>query len=249
MREPLRRCGVDDLTVLGDAGAVARHAAAWLVEKLSSGTGRVRAVCLSGGTTPRMLYDALAQPPYRKAMPWERIHWFWCDERFVPATDERSNYGMVQKLLFERVPVPREQIHPIPTGSGTAGAAAAAYEEELKRFYGARTLEAGRPLFDLTLLGVGEDGHTASLFPGSPLLKERARWAACVAAAGGVSRITLTYPALESSRDVAFLVTGAAKREIMQRIVDGGTDVPAAMLRPVGRLHWFLDRAAAPRDV
>src|SRR6185436_13408909 len=110
-------------------------------------------------------------------------------------------------------------------------------------------LEAGRPLFDLTLLGVGGDGHTASLFPGSPLLKERARWAACVAAAGGVSRITLTYPALESSRDVAFLVTGAAKREIMQRIVDGGTDVPAAMLRPVGRLHWFLDRAAAPRDV
>ena len=249
MREPLGRCGVDDLTVLDDAGAVARHAAAWLAEKLSSGTGRVRAVCLSGGTTPRMLYDALAQPPYREAMPWERIHWFWCDERFVPATDERSNYNMVQKLLLERVPVPRKQVHPILTGSGTAGAAAAAYEEELKRFYGAGTLEASRPLFDLTLLGVGEDGHTASLFPGSSLLKERARWAASVTGTGVVSRITLTYPALESSRDVAFLVTGAAKREIMQRIVDGETDVPAAMLRPVGRLRWFLDRAAAPRDV
>ena len=247
MRERLRRCGAPELTVLDDASAVARHAAGWLAEKLSSGSQAV-AVCLSGGTTPRTLYDALARAPYREEMPWARIHWFWCDERFVPATDERSNYNMVQKLLFERVPVLRERIHRIPTDSGTALAAASLYEEALKRFYGAGTLEPERPLFDVTLLGVGEDGHTASLFPGSPLLEERARWVAGLTGAGAVPRITLTYPALESSRDVAFLVTGAAKRAITQRIVEGEAGLPAARLQPVGRLHWFLDRAAAPRD-
>lgn len=247
MREPLRRYGAPELTVLDDASAVARHAAGWLAEKLSSGSQAV-AVCLSGGTTPRTLYNTLAQTPYREAMPWARIHWFWCDERFVPATDERSNYHMVQKLLFERVPVPRERIHRIRTEGGSAAAAAAAYEEELRRFYGAGTLEPERPLFDLALLGVGEDGHTASLFPGSPLLEERARWVACLTGAGAVPRVTLTYPVLESSRDVAFLVTGAGKRAIMQRIVEGEAELPAAGLQPVGRLHWFLDRAAAPRN-
>ncbi len=248
MPEPLRRCGAPKLTVLNDAPAVARHAAAWLAEKLSSGTQRVLGVCLSGGTTPRILYDLLAQSAYREGLPWGCIHWFWCDERFVPATDVRSNYKMVQKLLFERVPIPRERIHRMPTDGGSAGAAAAAYEDELKRFYGAGTLDPGRPLFDLTLLGVGEDGHTASLFPGSPVLKERTRWAASVTGGGAVPRVTLTFPVLESSRDVAFLVTGAAKRSIMQRIVDGAAGLPAAMLRPVGRLHWTVARAAAPPD-
>jgi 6-phosphogluconolactonase len=204
MREPLRRYGAPELTVLDDASAVARHAAGWLAEKLSSGSQAV--------------------------------------------ADERSNYNMVQKLLFERVPVPRERIHRIRTEGGSAAAAAAAYEEELRRFYGAGTLEPERPLFDLALLGVGEDGHTASLFPGSPLLEERARWVACLTGAGAVPRVTLTYPVLESSRDVAFLVTGAGKRAIMQRIVEGEAELPAAGLQPVGRLHWFLDRAAAPRD-
>ena len=238
-----------DLTVLEDVKAVAGHAAAWLLEKLRSDTARERAVCLSGGTTPRVLYDALAQAPFREAMPWESIHWFWCDERFVPATDARSNYNMVQKLLLGRVPALRERIHRISTETDTAGAAAAAYEEELKGFYGAQTLESGRPLFDVTLLGVGGDGHTASLFPDSPLLKERVRWAASATAPDGVQRITLTYPVLESSREVAFLVTGAAKREIMQRIAAGETGLPAAMRQPAGSLHWFVDRAAAPRPI
>lgn len=112
---------------------------------------------------------------------------------------------------------------------------------------GASTLAADRPLFDVTFLGVGEDGHTASLFPGSSVLQERSRWAAAVPDARPEARITLTYPALQSSRDVAFLVTGAAKRGIMNEILDGATDAPAARLRPAGRLHWFVDRAAAPR--
>ncbi len=249
MLDPSQRCGPPDLTVLGNALEAAQHAAEWLVKKLNSGTQRVRSVCLSGGTTPRILYDLLARPPYRDAMSWGSLHWFWCDERFVPATDPRSNYHMAQKLLFERVPVSRGHIHPIPTGSATCDAAAIAYEGELKSFYGAETLEPDRPLFDITLLGVGADGHTASLFPGSPVLKDRTRWAACVTGDRAVSRITLTYPALESSRDVAFLVTGAEKRPIMQRIVGGESDVPAGVVRPVGRLQWFLDRAAEPRDV
>jgi len=249
MRTRLPRCGAmaADLIVLDDAAALARHAAAWLLEKVGTADQGTGAVCLSGGATPRILYEALARRPYREAMPWAHIHWFWCDERFVPPADARSNYGMAQRLLLEHVPIRRENIHAIPTGCGTPGAAASAYEDELKRFYGARALAPGRPLFDVAFLGVGEDGHTASLFPGSAVLQERSLWAAAVPEAQPESRITLTYPVLESSRDVVFLVTGAAKRGIMQSIFDGATDAPAARLRPVGRVHWFVDRAAAPR--
>ena len=236
-----------ELTVLDDAAAVARHAAAWLLEKLGTAGQGASAVCLSGGATPRILYQALARRPYREAMPWARIHWFWCDERFVPPADARSNYGMAQRLLLERVPIPRENIHAIPTALGTPASAACAYEDELKRFYGAGALAPERPLFDVAFLGVGEDGHTASLFPGSAVLQERSLWAAAVPDTQPEARITLTYPVLESSRDVVFLVTGAAKGGVMQRIFDGATDAPAAHLRPVGRLHWFVDRAAAPR--
>ena len=232
-----------DLIVLDDAQAVARHAAAWLSRKLAARAQEASAVCLSGGATPRILYATLAQIP----LPWKRIHWFWCDERFVPSADPRSNYGMVQELLLARAPIPRENIHAIPTGRDTPEAAAAAYEEDLKRFYGAPALQADRPLFDVTFLGVGEDGHTASLFPGSPVLQERSRWAAAVRDAQSEARITLTYPVLESSRDVAFLVTGARKRAIMEEMLDGATGAPAARVRPAGRLRWFVDRAAAPR--
>jgi 6-phosphogluconolactonase len=113
-------------------------------------------------------------------------------------------------------------------------------------FYGARDLTPDRPLFAVMLLGIGEDGHTASLFPGSPALQERSHWVMPVPDTRPESRITLTYPALESSRDVVFLVTGAAKRAVLQTILNGESDSPAARLRPVGRVHWFIDRAAAP---
>jgi 6-phosphogluconolactonase len=232
-----------DLTVLDDAQAVARHAPAWLAQKLDRPAAGISTVCLSGGATPRILYATLATMP----LPWKRIHWFWCDERFVPPADERSNYHMVQRLLLARAPIPGENIHPIPTGRGTPAAGAAAYEEDLQRHYGAATLAADRPLFDVTFLGVGEDGHTASLFPRSPVLQERSRWAAAVPDARPEARITLTYPVLESSREVAFLVTGAAKRAVVEGILGGTSDAPAARLRPAGRLRWFVDRAAAPR--
>jgi 6-phosphogluconolactonase len=232
-----------DLKILADAQAVARHAAAWLAERLGASAQDRSAVCLSGGATPRILYETLARSP----MPWKRIHWFWGDERFVPPGDARSNYRMVQEVLLARAPIPGENIHAIPTAGDTPGAAAAAYEDELKRFYGASTLDPDRPLFDVTFLGLGEDGHTASLFPGSPVLKERSRWVAAVSDAGPEARITLTYPVLESSGEVAFLVTGAAKRAILEEIFGGSSNAPAARLRPAGRLHWFVDRAAAPR--
>jgi 6-phosphogluconolactonase len=236
-----------NVVILDDPHDAARHAADWLVERLVSIDEATVSVCLSGGQTPQLLYATLARPPYRDAMPWPRIHWFWADERFVPPSDARSNYGMVKRLLFDKLAVPHANVHPVLTDGGTPAAAADAYEQELVRYYGSRVPDPDRPLFDVTLLGVGDDGHTASLFPSSPQLNERLRWVAAVPAKGTrEARITLTYPALESSRHVAFIVTGAAKRDIVQAIWSGDGTLPAARLRPQGSIDWFLDRAAAP---
>ena len=237
-----------EVRILDDPQAVAQDAATWLTETLRSHRERTLAVCLSGGQTPRLLYAALARAPYRDAMPWPRIHWFWSDERFVAPTDERSNFGMARRLLLDAVPVSRDCIHAMRTVGVTPEASAADYARELKRYHGASTLTPERPLFTATLLGVGEDGHIASLFPGSPALDEREHWTAAVAGDQPEPRITLTYPALESSGDVAFIVTGAAKRGIMQAIWGGSCELPVSRLRPRGRTHWFLDRAAAPES-
>jgi 6-phosphogluconolactonase len=234
-----------ELTVLADAEALAERAAAWILERVLMVAGPV-SICLSGGSTPRALYQRLAEPSYRDRMPWQRIHWFWGDERFVRSNDARSNYRMVREALLDRIAAPVGSVHPIPTDGVTLDGAVVAYERELKQFYGAEVLSPERPLFDVTLLGLGEDGHTASLLPGTPVLEERSRWVAAVAGGAPEARITLTYPALESSREVAFLVSGVAKREILARIQEGSADVPAARIRPVGRLHWFVDRAALP---
>ena len=185
-------------TVLADAEALAERSAAWILERVLMVAGPV-SVCLSGGSTPQRLYQTLAQAPYRDRMPWQRIHWFWGDERFVPSTDARSNYRMVRDALLDRIEAPAGSVHPIPTDGVTLDAAVVAYERELKQFYGAEELSPERPLFDVTLLGLGEDGHTASLLPGTPVLEERSRWVAAVAGVAPEARITLTYPALESS--------------------------------------------------
>jgi 6-phosphogluconolactonase len=233
-----------ELTVVPDPEALAERVAAWILERVLALPGRV-SVCLPGGSTPRRLYQTLAQAPYRDRMPWQRMHWFLGDERFVPSSDPRSNYRMIREALLDRIEARVGSMHPIPTQGLTLDAAVIAYERELKRFYGGEELSATRPLFDVTLLGLGADGHTASLLPGAPVLEERSRWVAAVVGFTPEARITLTYPALESSRDVAFLVTGAAKREILAKVRAGPSDAPAARLRPVGRLHWFADRAAA----
>jgi 6-phosphogluconolactonase len=173
------------------------------------------------------------------------VHWFWGDERFVPHDHPDSNFGMAHDAFLSRVPTPADNVHAIPTDELSPEKAAAVYEAILKRFYGADTLASGRPLFDVTLLGIGEDGHVASLLPGQPALQETQRWVVAVIGAMPQPRITLTYPALESSRDVAFLVAGRGKREVVARAQAGDRTIPAASVRPVGRLHWFTDRAAA----
>jgi 6-phosphogluconolactonase len=231
--------------VAKDPEALAHRAAKWITDLAAASRDRF-AICLSGGSTPRRLYQLLGEGPYRDALPWDRLHWFWGDERFVPWDDPDSNYGMVRAALLERAPVPPRNIHGIPT-NGTPADAAAAYERVLKSYYGSQSLDSTRPLFDIQILGLGPDGHTASLIPGTSVLEERHRWVAEVIGGRPEPRITLTYPALESSRHTAFLVAGAEKRETLSRALAGDEALPAARLRPVGELIWFVDEAARPQ--
>lgn len=231
------------LETLADAEALSHRVADWLLEMATAKDG-IFAVNLSGGSTPRRLYECLAGQPYRDTFPWSRTHWFWGDERFVPHDDARSNYRMVREALLSRASIPAGNVHPIPTEGITPEAAASSYERQLKSFYGAERLDPDRPLFDVTLLGLGSDGHTASLFPGTAVLAERNHWVAAVIDAKSEARITLTYPALESSRNAAFLVEGQEKRAILKRLCRGDDSLPAARLRPAGVLRVFADEAA-----
>jgi 6-phosphogluconolactonase len=146
--------------------------------------------------------------------------------------------------MLDRAPVPPKNVHPVPT-DGKPDDAARRYERTLQDAYGAAVLDPSRPLFDLTLLGLGADGHTASLLPGEPVLEERTRWVAAVAHGRPEVRITMTYPVIDSSRRVAFLVTGRKKTAILRAIRAGDSQAPAARVRPSGELIWFVDRAAA----
>lgn len=223
---------------------LARQVADWIVERARERRQRF-AVCLSGGSTPQRLYELLATAPRLARFPWDRTHWFWGDERVVPHDDPRSNFRMAWEALLRHAPIRAHNIHAIPTERVSPEAGAAAYEAALKRFYGVDTLDADRPLFDLTLLGLGEDGHIASLFPGSPSLVETIRWVVPVVVETAVNRITLTYPALASSRVTAVLVVGERKRNALARLRNGDPALPAARLHPAGAVYWFTDRAAA----
>jgi 6-phosphogluconolactonase len=229
--------------VYDDAEALSQAAARWLTEKARVAQGRF-AVALAGGSTPRRMYELLASAE-RTNVPWDRVHWFFGDERFVPHDDSDSNFRMAREAMFVKAPVPAENIHPIPFAQSPERAAQD-YERTLQAWYGHDRLEAQRPLFDVVLLGLGDDGHTASLFPGTAALTERSHWATSVVGAMPQPRITLTFPVLESSHVVAFLVSGAGKREVLRRVWRGD-DLPAARLRPLSGLFWFIDRAADPR--
>ncbi len=161
-----------DLIVTADVDALAQTAANRISARLSQRSGRL-AVCLSGGSTPERLYAVLAAEPYRNALPWERIHWFWGDDRFVPHNDPRSNCGAARRLLLEHVPSAPGHIHAMPTSAGSTAEVARLYEADLRGFYGAEALIPERPLFDVVLMGLGADGHTASLFPGRPECQEK----------------------------------------------------------------------------
>jgi len=232
------------LEILADPEALARRVADWMLDVATAKDG-IFAVALSGGSTPQRLYQILAGPPYRDTFPWSRTHWFWGDERFVPHDDALSNYRMVREAMLSRAPIPAINIHPIPTDGMSPDAAASAYERDLKSFYGGERLDPTQTLFDVTLLGLGPDGHTASLFPGTAVLAERTRWVAAVVGAKSEARVTLTYPALESSRYAAFLVAGNEKRAIFDRLRRGDDSLPAAHLHPTGTLCLFGDAAAA----
>jgi 6-phosphogluconolactonase len=234
------------LEVLSDPDALAERVAAWLMDLARAKAG-VFAIALSGGSTPKTLYHKLATRPFRDRFPWSRTHLFWGDERFVPHGDPLSNYRMVDEALISAVPIPPQNVHPVPFEGLTPDEAARAYERELKAFYGADSFDAARPLFDVTLLGLGPDGHTASLFPGTDVLNERTRWAAAVIGAKSDPRITLTYPALESSRNTAFLIAGEEKRAIFARLLQGDQNPPAGRLRPEGGLRVFVDDAVIER--
>jgi 6-phosphogluconolactonase len=234
-----------EVVVVEDASALAEAAVRRLVARVA---GKDRAaVALTGGSSPQGLYRLLGEEPWRSRVPWDRVHWFIGDDRFVPESDPLSNMGTVRRVFLNRVRAPRQNIHPIPT-DGNPDGAARLYEDDLKRFYGANRLDPARPLFDLVLMGLGGDGHTASLFPRSPALDEQERWALGVAKAGMepyVPRVTLTFPALGSTREMLFLVEGADKRAILSRVL-AGEDLPARRAYSDGDLVWLVDRAAAP---
>jgi len=237
-----------ELVVVPGPAALAETAARRLLSRVKH-TAR-GAVCLTGGSSPEGLYRLLAEQPWRDEVPWDRVHWFIGDERFVAENDPLSNMGMARRLFLDRVNAPRQNIHPIETATNYPEAAASLYVDELKSFYGAQRLDPARPLFDLVLMGLGSDGHTASLFPHSPALEENERWVVGVAKAGlepFVPRVTLTFPALASSREMLFLVDGSNKRGVVRRVFSG-EDLPARRAYCDGDLVWLLDRAAAPED-
>jgi len=229
--------------VLADPVALARHVAEWMTEAALSTEAPFR-VALSGGSTPKILYGLLASAEFKGRFPWRRVSWYWGDERFVPSDHPENNYHMTWEAMFSKVDVPPGNIHPVPA-DGKPEEAAWRYERVLQAAYGAAVLDRARPLFDITLLGLGPDGHTASLLPGEPVLSERKRWVTTVSHGRPEVRITMTYPVIESSRRVAFLVTGQEKSSVFRAIRAGGSQAPAARLRPVGELIWFADQAAA----
>ncbi len=202
------------------------------------------ASALSGGRTPIDFYKMLSADG--KGLPWAKIHLFLADERFVPATDEESNYRLVRECLLNHVDIPEENVHPVQTGEATLEVAAARYEEEIRGFFG---IECDAiPEFDLIMLGIGEDGHTASLFPGAPSLEEEKRVAIPVVAERPPhKRISLTLPVLANARRIIFLVTGFEKAGVVREIVEEGeSQLPASLVRRMARsVYLVLDKDAA----
>ena len=234
------------VVVVEDAPALAEAAALRLIARV---TGKERAaICLTGGSSPAGLYRLLAEEPWRGQIPWDRVHWFIGDDRFVPQSDPLSNMGTARRIFLDRAGAPPANIHPIATDAHDPEAAAHSYEDALKTFYGAGHLDPARPLFDLVLMGLGGDGHTASLFPHSPALAEKNRWVLGITKAGMepfVPRVTLTFPALAATREMLFLVDSADKRAILGRVL-AGADLPAHHAYSDGALVWLIIRAAAP---
>lgn len=238
---------IRDVRIFKDQGEMSEAAAGFVagaVESVVAERGRC-SLALSGGLTPKGTYGLLAQR-YGGKIPWPSLDLFWSDERCVPPWDRHSNFRMAREALLDHVPIPSDRIHRIQ-GLRPPGIAASAYEETLREHFG----PASQHTFDLVLLGLGGDGHTASLFPGSPALHEVSRWVVAAEAPPGTSppwRVTLTLVALNAARQALFLVSGEDKAQVARAVLseDGASSgLPAARVRPGERLLWFLDRSAA----
>jgi 6-phosphogluconolactonase len=206
-------------------------------------------IALSGGSTPKGLFNLLACNA-KNVLPWEKMFFFWGDERHVPPTDAESNFGMADETMLSKIPVAAGNVFRIAAENPDAAAAAEDYEKTLQKFF---DLKAGEfPRFDLILLGLGPDGHTASLFPGTDALQEKSR----LVVANWVEkfkthRITFTLPVLNAARNVAFLVSGTDKADALRAVLEGdapGEQYPAKLVKPEdGKLLWLVDRAAASK--
>ena len=203
------------------------------------------AVAISGGFTPRGMHRLLGEEPFLSDIQWDKTDIFWVDERCVPINDQASNYGTAKKDFLNRIPIPHGHIHPIPVVSSPKDGALL-YQQELMNYFQPKGNEFS--LFDLISLGIGTDGHTASLFPGQSSLDEREKWV--VAVKGGkpnAIRLTMTYPMLNSGRQIVFMVSGKEKAGIVKKALKGiQSRLPAQLIQPVnGTLLWLLDREAA----
>lgn len=198
-------------------------------------------IALSGGSTPKVLYQLLATPMFAKNINWKKIFIFLGDERFVPHTSEESNYKMTYDALLSKVPIPKKNIFTVPTKNITPLQSAKNYEAAVKKY-----ITPKNP-FDIILLGIGDEGHTASLFPNSPLLKETKKWVQHIfVAEKNMERITFTLPLINKANNILFLVSGAAKAKILKIIFSAkGKHLPAAMVQPKGNLFWMMDEDTA----
>lgn len=225
---------------------LADHVARWMVVVIKE-TLVVQerfTLALSGGGTPLKLHKLLAKEPYVGQIDWNKIHIFWGDERAVPFEDERNNAKMAFDSLLNFVPIPKEQIHLMDTAIDP-GEAAKSYEALLHQYF-----DDTPHSFDLVLLGMGDDGHTLSLFPGMPILKEKAKWAdAFFLPAQDMYRITITAPVTNLAKKVAFMAAGAGKAAVLKEVLEGPflpELYPSQLIKPTsGSLHWFIDEAAA----
>lgn len=238
-----------EVRVFEDLEDLSRAAASFVVDLAKEAVRDRGAFCaaLSGGSTPKEVYSLLASPEFSMHVPWHTVHLFWGDERCVRPDDPESNYGMVRDVLLQRVPIPATNVHRI-RGEIDPGQAAAEYETLLRESFGSEPTKV--PRFDLVLLGLGEDGHTASLFPGTSALEETERLTVALYVEKlNAHRISLTLPVINRGAVVVFLVAGEGKRSIVARVLGHSgerTDIPAQRVRPTdGKLIWLLDIPAA----
>lgn len=230
------------IAIFPDAESLSRGTAALVADRAReaiAATGRFT-VALSGGSTPHRCYELLASAPFAAAVAWDRVQILWGDERCVPPDNARSNYRMAREALLDKVPIPAANIHRI-AGELAPEDAADDYQARLGALF------SGAPSFDLVLLGLGENGHTASLFPHTPALDETERWVVAVRPAGEEPRITLTAPVINTAQTVAFQVSGAKKRAVLREVRHGPRDparLPAQLIAPEsGDLRWLVDTA------